>query len=219
MSNMKKRIGITQKVMKHPHYNETMECLDKNWTEFLTELGILPIPLPVVSTELIAEQWQLLKLDGLILSGGNTLKEYADDQDLEENISQERDAYELALLKTATSTSTPILGVCRGMQVINVYYGGKLIKRRGHSGIRHALISENEDNHLFLPAEVNSFHDCFISPQEIGEDLFPLAYDENGYIEAFNHRKNNILAIMWHPEREFPTSNEDYKTIKKFFKA
>ena len=97
--------------------------------------------------------------------------------------------------------------------------GGKLIKRRGHSGIRHALISENEDNHLFLPAEVNSFHDCFISPQEIGEDLFPLAYDENGYIEAFNHRKNNILAIMWHPEREFPTSNEDYKTIKKFFKA
>ena len=205
--------------MKHPRYNEVIENLDINWTEFLTKLGIMPIPLPLVSTDLIEEQWQLLNLDGLILSGGNTLKEYSDDQDLEENISPERDAYEFALLKTAISTSTPILGICRGMQVINVYYGGKLIKIRGHSGIRHTLVSKSGDALLFPPLEVNSFHDCFIPTQELGKGLTPLAFDENGYIEAFNHKKDKILAIMWHPERELPISNEDCKTIKTFFKA
>jgi len=216
---MRKRIGITQRVMKHPKYNETIESLDMNWIELLTKLGFMPIPLPLVSPELVEEQWEMLNLEGIILSGGNTLKDYADDQDLKENISPERDAYELALLKIAISTSTPILGICRGLQIINVYYGGKLIKIRGLSGTRHALVSEIEDNLLYPPTEVNSFHDCFVSPQELGKDLFPLAYDEKGYIEAFSHKKNNILAVMWHPEREVPISNNDCKTLKEFFKT
>lgn len=218
MSRIRKRIGITQRVIKHPRYNEIMSSLDVNWTEFLLKLGFMPIPLPLVSSELVLEQWKMLKLDGLILSGGNTLKDYADSEDLNENISLERDAYEFALLKTAISTSTPVLGICRGLQVINIYYGGKLIKIRGHSGTRHSLVHGGKDDLLFPPNEVNSFHDCFVPSQDLGNDLIPLAYDEKGYIEAFRHMHEKILAIMWHPERELPISKNDCKTIENFFK-
>ena len=76
----KKRIGITQRVMKHPKYNEFMDCLDINWMKLLT-LEILPIPLPLISDNSAYEIWKLLKLDGLILSGGNTLSDYVDMND------------------------------------------------------------------------------------------------------------------------------------------
>ena len=97
----KKRIGITQRVVKHNKYNEFMDCLDINWARFLAKLEILPIPLPLMPTSLVENVWKTLKLDGLILSGGNTLSEYADKKDKSENISAERDAYEKALIKIA----------------------------------------------------------------------------------------------------------------------
>ena len=86
--------------------------------------------------------WKLLKLDGLILSGGNTLADYADMNDKTEGVSIERDNYEKALLKVALSTNTPVLGVCRGLQVINVFYQGQLKKIKGHAGTKHPLVQE-----------------------------------------------------------------------------
>mgnify|MGYP001348251738 FL=1 len=99
-----------------------MDCLDTNWVKLLTSLKILPIPISLISHNSVNEIWKELKLDGLILSGGNTLADYADKTDPSENISIERDEYEKALLKVALSTDTPVLGVCRGLQLINVYY-------------------------------------------------------------------------------------------------
>ena len=121
----KKRIGITQRIMKHPTHNEFMDCLDINWMKLLTKLEILPMPLPLMSDNSADEIWKLLKLDGLILSGGNSLADYADTNDKKEIISIERDNYEKALLKLALSTHTPVLGVCRGLQIINVFYKGQ----------------------------------------------------------------------------------------------
>ena len=159
----KKRIGITQKVVKHSNYDEIMDCLDTNWAKLLVPLGILPIPIPLISTNLINDFWQNLKLDGLILSGGNTIADYSDNNDKQDSISIERDIYEQALIKVAIKTNTPILGVCRGLQVINVFYKGGLKKTKGHAGTRHDLISENLNSRYKIPSEVNSFHDCVVS--------------------------------------------------------
>ncbi len=213
----KKRIGITQKVVKHSNYDEIMDCLDTNWAKLLVPLGILPIPIPLISTNLINDFWQNLKLDGLILSGGNTIADYSDNNDKLDSISIERDIYEQALIKVAIKTNTPILGVCRGLQVINVFYKGGLKKTKGHAGTRHDLISENLNSRYKIPSEVNSFHDCVVSRELLGKDLLPLAHDKEDNIEALYNERDKVLGIMWHPEREKIPLKSDCELIKNHF--
>ena len=117
----KKRIGVTQRITKKIEYDEIVNSLDVNWANLLTRLEILCVPLPLLPVDSVKKMWKELKLDGLILSGGNTLANYADENDKLENISIERDLFENALLEEAVSNEVPILGVCRGMQVINVF--------------------------------------------------------------------------------------------------
>jgi len=212
------RIGITQKIKKNIKYNETLDCLDTNWAKLLVSLEILPIPLPLIPVSSLNDIWKELKLDGVILSGGNTIAEYADNLDKIENISKERDKFEMAILAKAISTKTPVLGVCRGLQVINLFYKGKLKKIRGHAGTKHRLIIENSKNNYQIPSEVNSFHNFGIPRKYLGEDLISLAYDLEDNIEAFYHPKDSILGIMWHPERELPIIESDVNLIKKHFK-
>jgi N5-(cytidine 5'-diphosphoramidyl)-L-glutamine hydrolase len=213
----KKRVGITQRVMQHPRYNEVMDCLDTNWASLLCSLGILPIPLPLLPADSADDVWKTLELDGLILSGGNTLVEYADATDAPESLSADRDAYEQALLKAALSTRTPILGVCRGLQVINIYYNGQLTKIEGHAGTRHLLIAEDSAAAFQFPSEVNSFHDCAVPRKKLGKELISLAHDTDDNIEAFYHSQDKILGIMWHPEREASPLKSDCELIKGHF--
>ncbi len=213
----KKRIGITQKVLKHNPYNEFMDCLDVRWAKFLSRLGILPIPLPLMSSSLAKNLWKEHKLDGLIISGGNTLVNYADKTDNLENISFERDKFEKALLKFAILNGKPVFGVCRGLQIINIYYNGKLKKIKGHAGTRHSIISEVPSNKFKIPKEVNSFHDFAVPRSYLGKGLISFAHDLNDNIEAFYHPKDKVMGIMWHPERETLPSKSDCELIKSHF--
>ena len=213
----KRRIGITQRVMKHPRYNEMMDCLDINWAKFLISLDILPVPLSLVPASSADDLWKTLELDGLILSGGNTLVEYADATDEPESLSAERDAFEKALLEASLSTGKPILGVCRGLQVINTYYNGQLTRVKGHAGTKHRLIAEDWATAFQFPSEVNSFHDCAVPRKKLGKELIPLAHDAEDNIEAFYHPKDKVLGIMWHPERESPPLQRDCELIKGHF--
>ena len=213
----KKRVGITQRVMKHPRYNEMMDCLDTKWSKLMISLDILPVPLSLAPASSADEIWKMLELDGLILSGGNTLVEYAEATDNTENLSAERDAYEKALLKAALTSGKPVLGVCRGLQVINIYYNGQLTKVKGHAGTRHCLLTENLATTFQFPSEVNSFHDFAIPRNQLGKELIPLAHDAEDNIEAFHHTKDKVLGIMWHPERENPPLQPDCELIKRHF--
>lgn len=213
----KKRVGITQLVVQNPIHNELMDCLDTNWAKFLLNLKILPVPLPLLPAELAPSIWAELKLDGLILSGGNTLADYADINVDPATISPDRDLYEFALLKEALSTSSPILGVCRGLQLINVYYDGRLEKIKGHAGSRHTLNFEVDNKQYEFQREVNSYHDFGVPRNGLGKKLIPLACDDLDNIEAFCHPGKKLLAIMWHPERDINPSKNDCKIIKEHF--
>ena len=219
LNMFKKRIGITQKIMKHPRYNEVMDCLDTNWAKLLNSLNILPVPLPLMPANSADAIWKEFSLDGLILSGGNTLVDYADVKDIQDNLSEERDDYENALLKEALLTRTPILGVCRGLQLINVYYKGKLVRIKGHAGTNHRLITQHSYNSFEFPSNVNSFHDFAVPRKFLGKDLIPLAHDTEDNIEAFYHPKDKVLGIMWHPERMLPPLKSDFELIKGHFEA
>ncbi|MDA8649723.1 gamma-glutamyl-gamma-aminobutyrate hydrolase family protein [Alphaproteobacteria bacterium] len=213
----KKRIGITQNVMQHPHHSEVMDCLDTRWTKLLVPLGLMPIPMPLVEPVIVHSLWQSLQLDGVILSGGNTPRVALQTVDPHENPSLERDLFETAILNEALYTKTPILGICRGLQIINVYFGGSLNKIDGHSGTRHKLLSSRADMYLDCPRTVNSFHRWAVKPEGLGQNLVALAFDEQNNIEAFTHREHKVLAIMWHPERENDITEGSKKMFTKYF--
>lgn len=206
-----KLIGITQRVEIVPSYNERRDCLDQQWFKLAEELNILATPLPNVPKDEAVELVDRLNLDGVILSGGNTITEYSKPSDV---VAPERDAFEEAIVSHAIKNDLPILAVCRGMQFINVLFGGKLVKVTNHAAVTHAITKSTHEYEF--PDTVNSYHNWGINRSSLADGLIPLAFDLQNNIEAFKHEEHRILGIMWHPERETPFNNIDISLIEKF---
>jgi N5-(cytidine 5'-diphosphoramidyl)-L-glutamine hydrolase len=207
-----KRIGLTQRVDVVHEYNERRDSLDQRWSDLILELGWFPQPLPnfdnAQAKDLILEN----QLDGIILTGGNTLQVLEPDAP---GVAPERDIFESTLISFALEHNIPVLGVCRGMQIINCYFGGSLKKITGHVAVEHTITSGSE---MFdFPQIVNSFHEWSIPPNCLAENLEPLATDSDGNIEALRHKNTNIFGVMWHPERALPLTLSDVKFFERIF--
>ena len=212
-----KRIGITQKLIKHPDYDETLAALDVNWFDLIRLIGAFPVPIPPIDEEVTKEILESMRLDGLILSGGNSLARLEDGTKELKELSKKRDKFEYSLLKNAVFMQYPIIGVCRGMQVINSYFDGNFTKISGHVSSRHKIVQSPEQKNIILHEEVNSYHNFSIPSNSLGSGLEALALDLGHNIEAFHHNKFKILGIMWHPEREKPFKKVDLDLIKGHF--
>ncbi|TPH17082.1 type 1 glutamine amidotransferase [Litorilituus lipolyticus] len=206
-----KRIGITQRVELIKNYGERRDCLDQQWFNFAFALGHIAVPLPNVSAKYAASYIENFRLDGIILSGGNSI---ATLDSSAEDAAPERDEFEIALLTAALDKSIPVLGVCRGMQVINVALNGKLEPVSGHVAQKHQIFTCSSD--FTLPDIVNSFHNYCIPAKGLAKTLTPLATDNAGNIEAYFDSQRSILGVMWHPEREIPFSQLDIQLFKRF---
>ena len=143
-------------------------------------------------------------LDGIILSGGDNI---GDDQ--------ERDKTENQILNFAIKNKIPLFGVCRGMQVINQYFGGSIIKNNNssHVGIPHVvnLIHKNIMSILQINSlKVNSFHNNVITTSTLGKNIEPFAITNiDKTVEGFFHKNFPIVGVMWHPER-----NQDENSVQ-----
>ncbi len=207
-----KRIGLTQRVEIKEAYGERRDCLDQNWVNLVFSCGFLPIPLGNVVDD-ISLYLDELSLDGIILTGGNDLASYGND-----SIAEERDAFEFEALSYCHKNDLPVLGICRGMQVLNVWNGGELTQIDGHAGSNHKVqVIETG----FLTAtgfiDVNSFHNFGITEQNLADNTTPVALSEEGYIEALAIKDKRQLGIMWHPERVIPFAHNDRQMIRNQF--
>ena len=206
-----KRIGITQRVEHIESYDESRDCLDQRWSILLLELEYIPIPLANINPNKVPSLLDALSLDGIIFSGGNSiaiLDKTASD------ISLERDAFEVALFREAVERKINIIGVCRGMQMLNIQFGGTLSKVQEHVAVKHK-ISSLSDKYTFSE-QVNSYHNWGITQENLAKGLTPLAKDSDENIEAFVNEEKKTLGIMWHPERETPFDPNDIELIKRF---
>lgn len=208
-----KRIGVTQRVEIVKEYNERRDCLDQRWADFLFNLGYIAVPLPNVMPARVSSLVKALQLDAVLLSGGNSIARL---NPTAVDAAPERDAFEETLLSVVSEEPLPIIGVCRGMQMINLYYGGGVTKLSNHVATRHQLITQSDS--YVMPRQVNSYHHWGIPPDALSSQLRSLACDTEGLIESFDSKTQRLLGIMWHPEREMPYSNIDLNLFKAFLK-
>lgn len=206
-----KRILISQRIYEHSCYAEVREALASDWGSFFNAVGFLPIPM--LSRISPNKYFDEFKIDGLVLSGGNDLSIFDSS-----SVNSIRDSYETELLNLAVERKLPTLGVCRGMQVIANYYNLALNPTSTHVGLRHAITtcdSVTEKNRLSNYTEVNSFHSFQL--MDCGQSFNVLARALDGGIEAMEHKKLPIYAVMWHPEREIPFNACDIDFFQSIF--
>jgi gamma-glutamyl-gamma-aminobutyrate hydrolase PuuD len=198
-----KAVAITQRVSVVPAYGERRDCLDQAWTRFLAACGLLPVLLPNV-TETALALCERGSIAGLVLTGGNDLSALGGD-------APERDAVENALLDWAERSGLPVLGVCRGMQVIQQRFAIPLRGVQGHVAQRQVIEIDGE------PREVNSYHHFAAFDSMPPLDVWAVAGD--GVIKAVRHSAQPITGIMWHPERFAPFSSADVALFRRVFEV
>lgn len=213
---MKPIIGITTYIGdRKPYYS-----VSGNYVDSVVMAGGIPVCIPVISNEEDFDRYIGL-VDGIIFTGGNDVSplSYGENPISQvNNVSSIRDDYETSLFKRAYAGRIPVLGICRGNQLINVALGGSLYQdinaqvpgSLGHSpdGISvdelyHSIKIEKDsrlhnifnDENIF----VNSFHHQSI--KRLGDGLVISAMSEDGIIEGIESTKAGFLiGIQSHPE-------------------
>lgn len=204
------RIGLTQRVDVITARGERRDASDQRWFPMLRSLGILAVPLPNDPDAALAIA-KGMDLSGLILAGGNDIASYGNGSAW----APERDQTERDLLEYAKHLTFPVLGVCRGMQMLNVFHGGSLTPVEGHVAVRHALASTDSR----FSRDVNSYHSFGIGYANMAGGFSSLATAADGTVEAMRHTMRNWIGIMWHPEREPTPHPDDMQLISDLFGA
>jgi putative glutamine amidotransferase len=196
---------------------------DLDYVEGVADAGGVPVVLPPVGEEWTAEA-VVGGLDGLLLSGGSDLDPgyYGEEPVHELGVTiPERDAFEMALLKHALKRGIPILGICRGMQVLNVALGGTLYQDLPSQMDHMVLLGHRQETPKWQPThevevdggskvaeilgtdelKVNSYHHQAI--KDLASGLVAVACAPDGVIEAVESgdlAKRWMIGVQWHAE-------------------
>ncbi|MBN2543528.1 gamma-glutamyl-gamma-aminobutyrate hydrolase family protein [bacterium] len=218
---MKPVIGITcshalAKKRESGIPDQSFDLLKNEYSDIVHRTGGIPLLIPNLEHPEGLENYAGI-LDGLLLSGGGDVHPsyFGQENTHSTYISKQRDVMEFELLKLCENI--PILGICRGLQLINIFYGGTLhqdfsvrdTKCILHRGIDlkvtyHQInIEENSALRKILNTDrilVDSSHHQVLDA--VPESITPVAYAEDGVIEAIEVKgKKFCLAVQWHPER------------------
>lgn len=201
-------------------YKDNLCVINRAYIEALESAGALPVLLPYT------ERWEDFEryadsMDGILFTGGGDIDPARYGEEILNDtvsIDESRDKFEFSLFLAAKKRKLPVMAICRGMQVVNVALGGSLyqdlptqragkIYHRQSEGIfepSHSVkVLPHSPLHTLTATEritANSFHHQAV--KELGDGLVPMAYSDDGIIEAFfAEGEQYIMAYQWHPER------------------
>lgn len=229
MNNKRKPvIGITARVEKDQTY-----ALDPVYATAILQSGGLPLIVPIVDEEDIPALCE--RLDGLIVTGGGDINPtlYGEEPHLRLGaVYPGSDLYEKELILNFLKLDKPFIGMCRGLQMLNISLGGtnyqdlesqfegtlhqhKQMALRTHR--THSVTLEDESQLLGIMGEksfhVNSFHHQGV--KDVSEELKVAARAADGLVEALESDKYQfVMGIQWHPE-EFAVQGDE--ASKKLF--
>ncbi|WP_276871321.1 gamma-glutamyl-gamma-aminobutyrate hydrolase family protein [Lactococcus taiwanensis] len=218
-------------VDKTPFWWNKVTYTRQSFIDVFQTLGHTVLILPVDQPEKAEVYLQLV--DKIVLTGGADVSPqyYGEEPHFKlETTDPIRDAFEFAIIDAALKFHKPILGVCRGLQVLNVYFGGSLyqdlsqttsqIKHRQSPTPQefptHHVLVDQQSSLSFLPEQyfVNSFHHQAV--KNLGEGLKAIAHGTDGLVEAIENKEKGVLAIQWHPECTWTTEAFDRQIFEYF---
>lgn len=150
-----------------------------------------------------------IRWDALLLPGGGDLEpwRYGQTNTASRGLEPERDAAEFLLLERFTAAGKPVLGICRGLQTINVFFGGTLAQNVPE----HEAVDGGDKLHPVRMAPsslsricgeeavVNSAHHQ--AADRLGQGLAAVQWAADGVVEALEHETLPVWGVQWHPER------------------
>lgn len=228
-------IGISTSILidgggMFPGYHRSY--VNRDYVRSVLAAGGIPVMLPM-SDDKEAIETALSLCNGLILSGGQDVYPLNYGQEPHRNLGEvcpERDTFDFELYRLAKEKNMPILGICRGSQIIAAAEGGCLYQdlgefdgalkhSQGHSPSmpsHHVSIEKGTKLHDIMGEDriaVNSFHHQII--KEAGDEMIVTAKADDGVIEALEHKSAKfIIAVQWHPEMMHATDEHMLNLFK-----
>jgi putative glutamine amidotransferase len=208
--------------------------LQPTYFEALVAAGALPVMVPLIP-EAVREIFP--RLDGVLLTGSDSDVDPAlygaARHPAVEYLLPERDKTDFALLEEADRARKPVLGICFGMQSMNVYYGGSLIQHIPEAVQTDIQHSEHSTRHPITfepgsvlaelggpgPHTVNSTHHQAVD--RVARKFRVTAHAPDGVIEGMEANPNGrfLMAVQWHPERIFDQSPPSLALLRRFVEA
>lgn len=245
-------IGLSPRLMRNlpaPYglRDKTLQYLEQSVAHWVLTAGALPVMVPTVDSEGEVDEDDVTvadyaeSLDGLILQGGADIDPVAYGEPphaLLQATDPIRDRFELALLRAFIDAGKPVLGICRGMQLINVAHGGTLhqdLIAGGATAQAHATATYDEHAHALTlteggwltglyagpgPFRVNSIHHQGVN--RLGKGLRVEAWSEDGIPECVRAESGFVVGVQWHPEfhdRRFPQLMSGDPLLREFLAA
>lgn len=223
MSGSKPVVGLSTYLQQAQTgvWNVRASFLPAIYIEGVTLAGGIPLLLPPQPVDVDIAARVIDSVDALVLTGGRDVDPAAYGQDALSTTdapARDRDAWEFALLREALQRGLPVLGICRGAQVLNVALGGTLHQHLpnivGHSWHQAGNAVFNTSSIQTVPGtrlaaligestEAQCYHHQAID--ELGQGLIACAWDRDGVIEAVEKPSESpddpfVLAVQWHPE-------------------
>ncbi|QER86143.1 gamma-glutamyl-gamma-aminobutyrate hydrolase family protein [Streptomyces tendae] len=197
--------------------------LPAGYPRLVQRAGGLAVMLPPDAPE--HAEAAVARLDGLVVAGGPDVEpvRYGAEPDPRTGPpARARDAWELALIRAALDRRVPLLGICRGMQLLNVALGGTLVQHIDG----HAEVPGTFGRHPVKPVPGTRYADAV--PEEtsvpthhhqavdrLGTGLIPSAYAEDGTVEAVERPDGHwVVGVQWHPEM-----GEDLRVVRALITA
>ena len=207
MKNTNKVVAVTQRIDAIPDRSEYRDAVDRRLLAWLLQAGFIGTPVPNILTadDSSIQLWlESIQPAAVLLSGGNDIGEYP-----------LRDDTEKYLLNWASERRVPVLGICRGLQLMAVWAGAELTRIKGHVRTEHQTIVLDAADAGAWPQWVNSYHDWGLVSCPL--DFVAQVEAEDGSIEAIRHVDLPWEGWMWHPERYGEFVSEDTTRMQRLF--
>lgn len=235
---LKPLIGIVSNVENYERgifIGSEKSYINNDYITSVLDAGGIPMMLPIVNDEEIIKT-QVEKMDGILISGGcdiNSLLYGEKPIEKPGSINKERDNFEISLIKCAIQLKKPILGICRGLQILNVVFGGTLYQDLSficNSNINHfqksrsileahtVKITKGSKLYEILSEKIatNSFHHQAV--KEIAPGFIVSGISEDNVIEAIEKEgKEFVMGVQWHPEILVAQGNIEMKKLFQEF--